>query len=473
MAIKGHGRAEEELVFSDAPSTEECMYTGRPLDGSNEHVLIDALGARLTSDRLVCSAFNNKMSSLDHALFQPYQFIVHQLGVKGKKGAREFVFQDASSDEKIALGPDQVPRVKEKIRPRFYEEDGKRMVQIQGSNIEQIKKVLGTIIQGGDVGAHIQKSRIGIVDKGPAAVAVEAEFDGRLYNNAIRKTALNVIGFFAPSLVRSPCLLESRRKVFMAVSGSALHEGVEEVFFRVNPEHVSESLHLGIAHEPERLMPAHRVVVSADGAQGKIVAVVDLFSVFSHAVLLTEDYSGENRTFIYWCDPSGRRRPIMEARDAAVWSLGQLQPPHSFQEVARRLDAGFRQLEPVMRAKSAMQALENLAGDLVLFSGIVFPDGARVGDVDRSKFELAARYLCQQMLNYLDVGEQVGKEIRELVIESTSEALSRGMENWADKTFNMEVRREIADAWCITVLDVITKNFEMLIRWSSRRNNKP
>jgi hypothetical protein len=124
-----------------------CIYCGKPLDGSKEHIIPNSLNGRLTSRDIICSTCNNYFGSkLDPTVKVVLNPLLLVFGLKNASGT----LAEAEGGQKYVVNKDlvfapQKPAVSEILV------DGKRGVSIEGTQkqvysvISKInKKLLGT-----------------------------------------------------------------------------------------------------------------------------------------------------------------------------------------------------------------------------------------------------------------------------------------------------------------------------------------
>jgi len=429
--------ANEEIAFCDQVGDLKCMYTGQPLDRSEEHVLAESLGGTLTSENLVCSRFNNQSSAMDKILFEPFEIITHALGIQGKKGGRRLRLKDAAG-KTIELDEFHKPKVLEGIRPEIRDADGKRHVSLRGTDFDQMKKVLKTVVGADRVGAALASGSIRVEPVDVGEVSGDAAFGGAEYTAAITKTALNLVGYFESHLVRDASFLEARRLVFEAALGKK--PSVDSALFCVDGATIEAELGL-----KNKSGVDHQVVISFDGSSGRVTASVRLFSAFDHGMILSSSYVGRSRAFIYCRNPVGSEHTdtLVEQRDHAVRALETLRRPKGI-EISEDIKRAFNALIPAMQRGRMLLGIKGSIGDAL--PKWDFPLGSSI--VSLEKLEEAAIRLSGILVKVLGVDRVLPQEAHgELSKELGKGVAAHTWKEFATSILDEAIRTEIAETW--------------------------
>jgi hypothetical protein len=447
----------KNLKFVEDPTITGCMYTGAPLD-YREHILMEGLGGRLACETLMCKEFGGASgATLESALMQPYLLIMQQLGVKGKKGDRDFTFQDTEG-RRIVVGPDQTPRLKEPAKMKLLE-GGK--VRVEATDLAQLKSFLKTFLKIDNQQAVklLSETALGVSEYGPPTVVGNSSFGGTLYTNAIRKTLLSTIGLFDAELARHACLREARRAVFLAVTEKEPPTEAESALFYF--DHKSIAKEAGIQNLGD---VDHQVLVSANGDTGVIAGTVCLFSHFEHGLVLSTTYSGPSRTFIYCCDPLRSKPPYKDEHACALYGLSEARPSEPTRDIPTRLTEAHRRLWPLMRSRASYQTIMGLLDKSLPEHS--FPIGKRVSDISLERFKEEARRTARTIVTALDIANEIPAAVRDLIIDAVSKSLIGIIPDFSAKVLDRELSKRIKEKWTVATLKVVLDNFERFKKWT-------
>lgn len=126
---------------------EKCFMCGLELTESNkttEHILLNAIGGTLKSDKLICEKCNSLFGEkMDKSLFQQLHPFALLLNISRDRGKTQPLIATRSNGEKIRIYPDGKL---EAISPtvQFVEDDGKKGLKFQLEMRKSLKKFLTT-----------------------------------------------------------------------------------------------------------------------------------------------------------------------------------------------------------------------------------------------------------------------------------------------------------------------------------------
>ena len=82
-----NGCISNDSLVDDAIKNRKCIYCGKELDGSSEHVLQESLGAKWHNEYILCAECNNLFgNTVDYRLKNDFDIFLNWLGIKSKKG---------------------------------------------------------------------------------------------------------------------------------------------------------------------------------------------------------------------------------------------------------------------------------------------------------------------------------------------------------------------------------------------------
>jgi len=108
----------------------ECIFCSKPLDNSDEHIILDSLNGKLHSKEIICSECNNffgsKLDSVAKNFFNPV------LLVFGFKNASGVMIENLKSEQKFLLQKDlSIKQIKLDIKELIVK--GKRLLTVSGN----------------------------------------------------------------------------------------------------------------------------------------------------------------------------------------------------------------------------------------------------------------------------------------------------------------------------------------------------
>lgn len=127
---------------------EKCFMCGLELTESNkttEHILLNAIGGTLKSDKLICEKCNSLFGEkMDKSLFQQLHPFALLLNISRNRGKTQPLIATRSNGEKIRIYPDGKL---EAISPtvQFIEDDGKKRFEILARDAKESKKIFDNI----------------------------------------------------------------------------------------------------------------------------------------------------------------------------------------------------------------------------------------------------------------------------------------------------------------------------------------
>ena len=337
-----------------------CALCPNPLDGSDEHILLSALGGRLHSRDILCSKCNTERYSttLDSELASSLGYFTTALNVlPGRRGEPPpFRGMHLPDGTPIALQPGgQLVRSKIQFSQQL-QPDGKTHVFINAGE-PSMGKPLRATLEGVARKANktpeelLQGAKLEFISEYANNVKLSIGIGDPAHLRAIAKMGITYAAYhLGTDIVRQPQFDAIRSFV---VSGAGKDLGLVG-WANADDFPDLEGLH---AQEP----PNHKLVLSCNPDTGLVSCFVELFGAFCFRVLLSEQWSGRRFTAAYSQDPLTGER--MEAVDF----------PPSGATVAEFLDH-----------KLDMTALQQRVNQLLALTYKRQQDAALSGIVDRS-----------------------------------------------------------------------------------------
>lgn len=298
--------------MTDKVELEKCIYCDQTLDENDEHILQEGFGSTLSSTEIACSVCNKLFSNtIDNLCVDQYALICNQLGISGKrkKGRNKEIGKNVevldSEDKKVILHGNQ--KIGEKDKPEVdvtKDSNGRpSSFNIVGTDYNAIQSVIESFKKCLKPGQKIKIVRGEIKRKEPGLYKFPMLFP-ESYFKGIKKSLLNFLAYSDPIFIRSGGVKNSLNDV--RISSIQIRDNEtpiiksEQIYplFAIDKNMIysqfSPSIKSGIEH---------LVVISMNPSDKNVVGVVILFSRIVHAFILSENYSGNPKSYMYCHDP--------------------------------------------------------------------------------------------------------------------------------------------------------------------------
>jgi len=291
---------------------EKCIYCEKSIDNSDEHILQEGFGSTLSSRKIACSTCNDLFSkTIDIICVNQYSLICNQCGISGKKkkgrskgiGKNVEIFD--SEDKKIVLHGNQKVGVIDKPKVKTTKDSSGKpsSFDIVGTDYNAIQSVIKNIKKGfkSDEKIVIEQGEIEREEPGLYRSSMSIS---NSYFKGIKKSLLNFLAYCEPDSTRSGALKNSLNDIHL--SSIQIRDdqkpkiGKEKIYplLAIDKDIIfskfSPSIKSGIEH---------LIVVSLNPSDKNIIGVVLLFSRISHAFILSENYHGKPKSYMYCHDP--------------------------------------------------------------------------------------------------------------------------------------------------------------------------
>lgn len=124
-------------------NVSNCYICGVELNGKNEsgeHVILNALGGRYKSKKLLCKNCNNSIGSdCDAALANQYHFLTNILELDLERGKPRAVTMEANDGLEYKIKSGETPEL---AHPIVETESGNEEISIIARNKDELKKIL-------------------------------------------------------------------------------------------------------------------------------------------------------------------------------------------------------------------------------------------------------------------------------------------------------------------------------------------
>lgn len=434
-------------------SDKKCLYCKEPCN-SEEHVLQKGFGSTLCSKEILCSKHNNFFSKLDKLCIKKYDFIYNQCGFLGgsrnkakslvaRNKAKSLVAKD-NKDRDITILGDQSLNIRKNVKCS-KDKDGSTIIDVQGT-IPDVKK----FIEKKREEYKSKEKEIEVEERGTVlreSVLLKKISFEPIYFKGIKRSLLNFICYCDYELAHSHIFANSINDILRSTSDFNKANS-EPIFplYAINREILEHFFDL----ECDSGL-AHTLIVSCNNSDRSVIGVVILFSNFIHAFLLSEEFSGESKTFYYSHDPMhdpmlvASNSTALKKLDTAPLSRKEL-VQKSGEEIEELFKKSLENLYPKMQERARETYIntqmnhlkENPFGTLSIPSGYVKDQKEEIKKAVRMWFKKLINFRAQNgILN----DESALAELNEIADQFASGFINQFGEKKCD-----EVVEELASA---------------------------
>lgn len=340
-----------------------CTFCEELLDGSEEHILLSAIGGRKRSRRVICGGHNNELgSTIDRALTDQLAFCSNALAIRTGRNEEAPTVRGLQTTDgvRVDLAPGGRPVQKAKIEDVSIGEN-RRQIRITANSEEQLRDLALTYMKKYGPGHDLmQNSTIEQVITPPSApIDLRFQIGGPEPFRSVAKMGLLLLASeTGTDAVRLPNM--SGIRTFITTGGDSTAFVRQDYAtcilrppaFAVLPEH------------------AHCICALTSVETGVAVAHVELFGTFRFTVLLSEAWRGPEVALFYGVDPITGEDFEVRTTDKPSLSVGEFHAlPSSTDEALKpRIRRLFkmiseRQSDVVMEAIAAQAIAEVFTAD--------------------------------------------------------------------------------------------------------------
>lgn len=255
-----------------------CQKEINSQNESSEHIIINAIGGKLKSKKILCKICNTKLGDkYDRALAEAYNVLAHNLEISRERGKVPDVLGELESGAKVTVPADGAPKL-HKARVDIEEKDGKKEFKISARNIKEAQKILK-----------------GVKDK----YKISDEYYDELLSG-MKSEKINDTGFIKYSLqIGGDDIFKAILKAlvgyytYLDQDISNIEDCVRELkndknktnrIWFLNQEHLLAPY--------EKRSICHTLQIISNVSQKQLIGIYDIFSVCQYGVILSEDYNG-------------------------------------------------------------------------------------------------------------------------------------------------------------------------------------
>jgi hypothetical protein len=279
------GRIRHQLAVRAA--MPKCIFCENELtrDTAPEHVLLNALGGRMTTKWTICSDHNNTFGgTIDKALAAQVEVIRNHLQLQsGAKKPPPPLKNLVAGSEKISIGSNGTPRLEVSPFETVELVDGRFDVKIMAGSEEELHRILPHVVAKLGIPLDQLKQQVlggsaAIIERRPETVGHALVFGGEDALRSITKSCLVLLATEVGSDALKGVAFENARNFVLKGSSD----------FNRNRIHMdARELPCAISLMAEYGDLFNLIYVKSDGA-GRVIGHFTLYNLVSWRIVLTE-----------------------------------------------------------------------------------------------------------------------------------------------------------------------------------------
>ena len=270
----------------------KCYLCGKLLNeatSSVEHIIPNAIGGHLKSKNLLCKDCNsNTGQNIDATLSEQLNFIANMLNIERDRGKPQvFKIKDGKTSELYRCLPGGVPS---RIIPKVIKKDSQIIIKAPDRKIA--KQLLNKFIdqnQSLDIDQIINNAEIN-----------RESFGGAAAFKSIYKTALSSYIYLGGSS-------HHVTNIKQIISDELM------IFNYVKPCYLGYEI---VEKDSDEVL--HSILIKGNKEIGKLYCYIEYFNAFKYAILLNDDYNGEDINQLYIFNVLNRQE-IFERNVLQTW----------------------------------------------------------------------------------------------------------------------------------------------------------
>jgi hypothetical protein len=460
--------------MTDRVELEKCIYCDESLNESDEHILQEGFGSTLSSTTIVCSTCNCLFSkTIDIICLKQYALICNQFGISGKrkkgrsKGIGKNVEVFDSKDKKVILHGNQKIGVKDKPKVNMIKgSNGKPYIfDIVGTDYKAIQSVIKEIKKGLKPGQKIKIEQGKIEREEPGFFRFPLSLTTS-YFKGIKKSLLNFLAYCDPDFIRSGAVKKCFNDIYH--SSIQIRDNKKTIIdkddiyplFAIDKNIIfskfSPSVKSGIEH---------LIVVSLNPSDKNIIGVVILFSRIVHAFILSDNYSGKPKSYMYCHDPLSNKTDSTQIKffEEALIEQSNIVDQSQKNDLKTLIEREFTEFHHIMGEKALSIAVNDIIKNpfdpLPFPSGVVKENFVELEDSFKRFFFKLARF---------KYGNEVydNEAVQELVKYAASQSARSFIEKHGEKKFTKEM--QIGENLLIMYQQLIDSSIDMFLKETNK-----
>ena len=267
----------------------KCYLCGRELKDSNlsdEHIVLNAIGGRLHSKKLICKDCNSEMGNkADSKLAEDLSFFTDMLEIsRSRKSEHNQIMTDSEGHEIIVKKAGKSLTLRKPYK-EVYNEGSNTIVNIAARNIVEVKSFVSSLVKDGII---TQEQGNEIIKKSEVK-----EYKSPLHKSmCISKEAF-------PSIVKSAVNfyvektndIDTVKHLIPVIKGEEDTKGF--IFLYVLKE-------LPFPYNEKEAV--HMIHIEGSKETGLLYALMEYYSIYTYVVVLNDKYEGDNINMTYAFD---------------------------------------------------------------------------------------------------------------------------------------------------------------------------
>lgn len=267
----------------------KCYLCGRELKDTNlsdEHIILNAIGGRLHSKKLICKNCNSEMGNkADSKLAEDLSFFTDMLEIsRSRKSEHNQIMIDSEGHEIIVKNAGKSLTLRKPYK-EVYHEGSKTTVKITARNIVELKSFVSSLVKDGIITQEqgneiIKKSKI---------KEYKSPLHKRMYisEDAFPSIVKSAVNFY----VEKTDDVDTIKRLIPVIKGEEDAKGLIYLY-------VIKDLPFSY-NEKEAV---HMIHIEGSKETGLLYALMEYYSVYTYVVVLNDEYDGREINMTYAFD---------------------------------------------------------------------------------------------------------------------------------------------------------------------------
>lgn len=266
-----------------------CYICGKELTKSNkseEHIIPNAIGGKLKSNKLICKDCNNKLGNdTDYKLTKQLDFFSNFLNIERERGKpNDIIFEEKNTKEKYRRKPDGTFVPKESIKfEKKCKDDGSITFHIRARNKKDIQKTVNELISSKKYKITDENimDNISYENYQPNEMYQSFQFGGNDIKLALYKIIINFFLYKGGDKKHIISIINDLKK--------------KEI------NHYVKLISLDNADIKKNLIP-HILYIEGNDKEHILYSYINFFGVVQYIILINRTYTGPNIKYTYCYD---------------------------------------------------------------------------------------------------------------------------------------------------------------------------
>jgi len=362
-----------------------CTFCDNPLDGSEEHILLSALGGRKRSTRVICAVHNNAFgSTIDVALTRQLAYFCNILGIQTGRREPSATLRNlvTTGGERVDVAPGGRMIAQTQINDTLTSPN-QRSIDIAVASEERLRTLLPQYLRRHRRGTSDLENAV-LEERIEPGAAIDFEIDlgdEEAFRCVAKMGLLLLASAVGTHHVRGVDTAGIRSFI---LDGSGAWDGLRreyETDFSRPAEHITLPAY------------AHRIGAVADASAQLAYAQVELFGMLRYTVIISEDWSGPAAGLQYGVNPVDGSGSDVHNEPRAIATASQIKARNA---TAQEINERVRAIWPRVHERQQEIAVNELVADSMERAFADLEEGAEIPDdvIEKLVQQAAGRYMA-------------------------------------------------------------------------------